>query len=279
MTITLKEKDFKRLSGFIQSEFGIKMPEAKKILVESRLQKRLRNLEIDSFKDYCEYLFSPEGRIQEIPHFISKITTNKTDFFREPEHFNYLTNHALPDILAKQPSLNKNLSVWSAGCSTGEEPYTLAIVLDEYRQKYSDLALKYSILATDISPEVIMKGKAAIYKESLIEQIPLALKRNYFMRSKDRNTAVVKIVPEIRNTVQFQQLNFMDQDYRLKAPVDMIFFRNVMIYFDRPTQQAILSKLCRYLKTGGYFFQGHSESLQGMDLPLTLVAPTIYKKI
>ncbi len=277
-TVTLSKDDFKRFSQFIHAEYGIKMPPAKKTLLESRLQKRLRKLEIRTFKEYYDYLFSTEGKSSEILHFINQVTTNKTDFFREANHFEFLSQTALPNLIKNRTGDASNLSIWSAGCSTGEEPYTLAIVLNEYINSHPALKLNFSILATDISTEVIQKARQAVYKHTEVAPIPLMLKKKYLLKSKDRNKNVVRIIPELRRQVQFERLNFMDRDYGLKRPVDIIFCRNVLIYFDRPTQEKIVNRLCRCLKKDGYFFQGHSESVQGMDLPLKPVFPTIYQK-
>ncbi|MBT3227209.1 MAG: chemotaxis protein CheR [Deltaproteobacteria bacterium] len=276
--VSLSKKDFLRFSKFIHTEFGIKMPPAKKVLLESRLQKRLRKLELKTFEEYHDYLFSPEGRTNELPQFINQITTNKTDFFREPNHFDFLSQEALPNLMKNHRGAHTNLTVWSAGCSTGEEPYTLAIILNEYISKNPNLRLNFSIFATDISSEVIQKAKQAVYKQAMVAPIPLMLKKKYLLKSKDKRSDLVRVVPELRWQVEFERLNFMDKDYGLKKPVDIIFCRNVLIYFDRPTQEAILNRLCRYLKKGGFFFQGHSESVQGMDLPLKPVFPTIYQK-
>jgi chemotaxis protein methyltransferase CheR len=277
--ITLNNKEFLRFSRFIHAEYGIKMPPAKQTLLESRLQKRLRKLEISSFNEYYDFLFSPEGRRTELPNFINQITTNKTDFFREPNHFDFLTEKALPNLLKSNQGTYNNLTAWSAGCSTGEEPYTLAIVLNEYINNRPGLKFNFSILGTDISSEVLQKAKQAVYKQAVVAPIPLKLKMKYFLKSKDKKKDVVKIVPELRRQVQFERLNFMNKDYEIKRPMDIIFCRNVLIYFDRPTQEKILNRLCRCLKKDGFFFQGHSESMQGMDLPLKPVFPTIYQKI
>ncbi|MBU3917834.1 protein-glutamate O-methyltransferase [bacterium] len=278
-TASLDKNNFSRLSQFIHTEYGIKMPPSKRTMLESRLQKRLRQLEIKDFKEYCDYLFSPEGAIKETPHFISQVTTNKTDFFREPDHFDFLANKALPYLLEHNSGEYKNLTIWSAGCSTGEEPYTLAIVVSEFLSRNPTIKLNFSILATDISPEVLQKAQSAVYNQALTAPIPIMLKQKYFLRSKDRNNPIVKVIPELRNLVRFERLNLMDKEYGLKKPVDIIFFRNVLIYFDAPTQEKILSRLCRYLKKGGFFFQGHSESMQGMNLPLKTVVPTIDQRI
>jgi chemotaxis protein methyltransferase CheR len=277
-TVSLLKDDFLRLSAFIHQEYGIKMPPIKKTLLESRLQKRLRKLELKSFKEYCDYLFSPEGRKNEIPHFIDKITTNKTDFFREPDHFEYLTQQALPLLLESEPRGRRQLRVWSAGCSTGEEPYTLAMVIAEFAERRPDFRFDYSILATDISPEVLATARKAVYHEMRIAPVSMPLRKKYLLKSRDKSRKIVKIVPELRRKVEFARLNFMDKDFGIRQPMDIIFCRNVIIYFDKPTQAIILSRLCHYLVTGGYFFQGHSESMQGMDLPLKNVFPTVYRK-
>lgn len=276
--ISLSHKDFLRLSEFIQKEYGIKMPEAKKTLLESRLQKRLRFLKIKTFKEYCDYLFSPEGLSSEIPYFIDKITTNKTEFFREGSHFDFLTKHALPEIIKNIDTSYKEIKLWSAGCSTGEEPYTLAMVLNDYTALKKNLNLHFSILATDISMEVLQTAHQAVYHESRAEPIPLSMKKRYLLKSKVRNNQIIKITSEIRNQVKFLQLNFMETDFGLKQRFDIIFCRNVIIYFDKLTQEKILKRILNYLVPGGYFFQGHSESIQGMKLPLKPVYPTVYIK-
>lgn len=276
--ITLKDKDFYRLSDFIQNDYGIKMPLVKKVLLESRLQKRLKALNINSFEEYCDYLFSPEGKADELKFFIDKVTTNKTDFFREPEHFHHLTKTVLPNIIKSWNSVHHQLQVWSAGCSTGEEPYTIAMVIQNFVDQNPQFRLNYSILATDISQEVLTTGNNAIYSEDKVDPVEYALKKKFLLRSKEKNKNLVKIIPEIRNRIQFKILNFMDSHYPINKQVDIVFCRNVIIYFDKPTQESIINKLCKTIKPGGYFFQGHSESIQGFDVPLRPVFPTIYQK-
>jgi chemotaxis protein methyltransferase CheR len=277
--ISLKDKDFYRLSDFIQNNYGIKMPLVKKVLLESRLQKRLKALNINSFEQYCDYLFSTEGKVEELKFFIDKVTTNKTDFFREPEHFNHLTNTVLPNIIKSWNGIHNQVQVWSAGCSTGEEPYTIAMVIQNFADHNPQFRLNYSILATDISQEVLMTGNSAVYSEDKVDPVEYAMKKKFLLRSKEKNKNLVKIVPEIRNRIQFKILNFMDNHYPLNKQVDIVFCRNVIIYFDKPTQESIINKLCKTIKPGGYFFQGHSESIQGFDVPLKPIYPTIYQKI
>ena len=277
-TVSLLKKDFLRLSDFINREYGIKMPPVKITLLESRLQKRLRKLELGTFQEYCDYLFSAQGLQNEIPHFIDKITTNKTDFFREPDHFDYLIQTAVPELLHSGTASRNELKIWSAGCSSGEEPYTLGMVIGNYLDQHPNLNMGFSILGTDISPEVLKAAKRAVYHEMRIAPVPMNMRKKFLLRSKSRDKEVVKIAAELRRRIQFEQLNFMDKDFGFNRLFDIIFCRNVIIYFDKPTQEAILNRICRYLVTGGYFFQGHSESIQGMSLPLKPVSPTIYRK-
>ena len=275
----MTEADFSRLSSFISGHCGIKMPPVKITMLEARLQKRLRMLGIKSFRHYCDMLFaSPDGE-GELVHMIDAVTTNKTDFFREPAHFTFLAETAVPEFLEySSPAARPPYNVWSAACSSGEEPYTLAIVLTECES--ASPGLKFSITATDISTRVLEKARGGIYDESQIAMIPPAQKQRYFLRSKDRAKGLVRIVPELRNRVLFQRLNLMDLAYPFQSEtVSALFCRNVIIYFDRPTQGALLDRLCRYIRKGGYLFLGHSETVHGFDLPLVRVTSTIYRKI
>jgi len=274
----LSPKDFLRLSGLIYSRCGIKMPEAKKTMLEARLHKRLDYLNLKSFAEYCDFLFSDRGMEQEFVHMIDLVTTNKTDFFREADHFDYLYQTALPELLGCDGvGIRKSLSLWSAACSTGEEPYTLAMVVSEFGEKYQ--GYRFSVLATDISTRVLETGRSAVYKEEATLPVPTDLKRKYFLRSKDRSKKLVKIAPSLRPHVEFRRLNLMDNTYDVQGPVHVIFCRNVIIYFDRPTQEQLLRRLCRYLAPHGYLFMGHSENLHGMGLPVTQVAPTVYRRM
>jgi chemotaxis protein methyltransferase CheR len=278
MTITtegLTETDFDRLRRVIYTECGINLGSDKRTMLEIRLRRRLRGLSFSSCSEYCDYLFSHDADRGELVHLIDAVTTNKTDFFREPGHFDYLTRSALPE-LARRKGLFRKLGVWSAGCSTGEEPYTLAMVLSEYARTCADF--RFGILATDICTEVLAKASLGVFKSALAQPVPPEFRKKYFMRSRDPKSDLLRVVPELRALIEFRRLNFMDPDFGLAEPLDIIFCRNVIIYFDRSTQVRLLEKLTRQLATGGYFFAGHSESLQGMDLPLTPVAPSVYRK-
>lgn len=277
--MALSSNDFNRLSSFIYNEFGIKMPAGKQTMLEGRLSRRVRNLQLNSYTEYCDFLFSDAGKKTELVHLINAVTTNKTDFFREPTHFDYLTQAVLPALARHTGAgVRSKLKLWSAGCSTGEEPYTLTMVLSEYARMYSEFSAGYSILATDISTRVLQMAKNAVYHEDRIAPITGPLRKKYLLRSKDRNNPVVRIVPELRSKVTFGHLNFMDADFGLRETLDIIFCRNVIIYFDKETQERLMQKFCRNLVPGGYLFLGHSESLHGYDLPLVQVAPTVYQR-
>jgi chemotaxis protein methyltransferase CheR len=274
MSAVLSDTDFARLSQYIHSECGIKMPVPKKVMLEARLRRRLRARGIGSFEEYCDFLFSPEGMEQERLCMIDVVTTNKTDFFREPRHFEYLAQTALPELMHLCGAGTRN--IWSAGCSTGEEPYTLAMVLSEFAARTP--GFNFSILATDISTAVLEKAVRGIYKEERAETVPPELKRKYLMRSKDRGKRLVRVLPEVRSLVNFRRLNFLEHDFGMRELQDIIFCRNVIIYFDRPTQEKVLTRLCQHLIPGGYLFMGHSETLSSLDLPLVSVGHMVYRK-
>ena len=271
----LSKSDFERLRDLIYSESGINLSADKKTMMEIRIKRRLQNLNIATFGEYCDSVFTQEGKENELVHLIDVITTNKTDFFREARHFDYLVSNALPDLAARKGANRKSL-VWSAGCSTGEEPYTLAMVLSEYSEACPGFGFR--VLATDISTAVLTKAAMGIFKAELLVPVRQDLRKKYFMRSRDPESDLLRVVPELRALIEFRRINFMDSDFGLAELPEIIFCRNVIIYFDRPTQVRLLGKLTRQLSPGGYFFAGHSESLQGMDLPLVPVAPAVYRK-
>lgn len=266
--------DFQRLCGFIHEQVGIKISDVKRTMLEGRLQKRMRVLGIATHRDYCNFLFSSQGQRQELVHMIDAVTTNKTDFFREPAHFSYLTQQILPEMLSKHAG--SKLKVWSAGCSTGEEPYTLAMVLREFQEAQSQMLRDWDILASDISTRVLEQAQRAVYSEERIVPIATPLRKKYLLRSRDPKASLVRIEPGLRKKMRFRRINFMDEDFGLNESFQIIFCRNVIIYFDKPTQERLMQKFCRHLVPGGYLFLGHSESLHGFDVPLTQVAPTVY---
>ncbi len=268
----LSDKEFRRFAEFIHCECGIKLPPSKKTMLEARLQKRLRILGMADFTAYADQLFSPGGMERELIHLIDAVTTNTTDFFREPRHFEYMDDVLLPQWRAAQKG--REFRVWSAGCSLGMEPYTLSMVLSEFASRFPDF--RFSIMATDISTQVLEKAARGVYTEDQVRAVPETLKRKYFLRSKDRARGLVRVAPELRSTVTFRRLNFME-DFGVKDKLDVVFCRNVIIYFDKATQETLLRRLTDCLLRGGHLFIGHSESLAGMALPVAQAAPTIYR--
>lgn len=276
--LRISEKDFNRFSQLIYDVCGIKMPPHKRSMLEARLRKRLRSLGLPSYEDYRDYLFSHDGMVEELTSMIDVVTTNKTDFFREPRHFDFLIETVLPSYApATGAGIDRPLRLWSAGCSSGEEPYTLAMFLEEYR--WDNQRLSYQIMGTDISTQVLEKALLGIYHRDKIEPVPEHFRKKYLLKSRDKDNPQVRIIPEIRANVRFQRLNFMDEKFDVANLQDIIFCRNVIIYFDRQTQERFLARLCRCLSPGGYLFMGHSETLSGMPLPLRQLAPAVYQKV
>ncbi len=267
----LEEKDFKRLSDFIYNNYGIKMPIAKKIMLQSRLQNRLKHLNVNTFKEYVDFIFSGKEGEDEIVKMIDMVSTNKTDFFREPKHFDFLKSNVLPSFEGNK------LNVWSSASSSGEEAYTIAITIEEYMRTSKEI--DYSIFGTDISTRILEKAVNAIYTEDRVTEIPYDIKKKYFLKSKKRDAPLVRIIPELRSRTSFDRLNLMDDSYTgIASNFDVIFCRNVLIYFDRETQEKVINKLCKHLKPNGYFFLGHSESITGINVPLKQIKPTIFRK-
>jgi len=276
--IHMTNGEFSQLSEFIWTKCEIKLELHEKTLLEVRLQRRLRKRNLTTYKDYIKYLFSPEGIENELVNMIDAVTTNKTEFIREPWHFEFLINTGLPKLIdEKGAGISRPLNVWSAGCSTGEEPYTIAIYLNEFAEKHQ--GFRFNIFATDISTAVLEKARLGIYKEETLRPIEQNLKSKYIMHSKNKLKKLGRIDPELRSHVRFRRLNFLDSDYGIEEKFEVVFCRNVFIYFDRETQSRILTQFCRYMKKGGYLFLGHSETLdRNLKVPLVQVAPTIYVK-
>ncbi|MBS0253001.1 MAG: chemotaxis protein CheR [Proteobacteria bacterium] len=267
----LSKRNFDRLARFINGYSGIRMPPTKATMLEGRLRRRLRITGHASLDSYCQYLFDENGIESEAIHLIDVATTNKTDFFREPNHFSYLVENVLPAMTQRDKG---EVRVWSAACSTGAEPYTLAMILQEFRENHR---LGYSILATDLSTEVLATAVRGVYPEEMIDPVPPNMARKYVLRSV-RGDHQVRIHHALRSRIGFARLNLMDDKYAIGAPVDVIFCRNVLIYFERKVQEAVLSRLCDCLAPNGYLFIGHSESIGGFSLPVKQVANTVFQK-
>lgn len=274
-SIEMSTASFVRFASFITAELGIKMPESKFEMVRSRLLRRVRDLKMVSVEEYADYFFAYTNA-DEREHFINAITTNKTDFFRENEHFNFLYNVVLPAASESMAGTGGRFKAWSAGCSSGEEAYTIAMLLADYSSR--QLGFDFAILGTDISTKVLTIASNGIYQESQAAPVPPEFRNRYLLRNHDKTKKIVRVAPELRRKVSFHRLNFMDEDYRIKDIFDVVFFRNVMIYLDRPTQEMVINRICRNLAPGGYLFAGHSESLAGLDVPLKCVKTSVYRK-
>lgn len=285
--LTLSDLEYQRLSDLVFSIIGIKMPKTGQIIMSARLRGRLRVLGMGSFSEYLTFVSDPKHGAEELVYLTDRVTTNTTEFFREPHHFNFLTQTALPTLIKDHGAgIDRPLLCWSAACSSGEEPYTIGMVLSEFgRKKLSGSRLgagsgswKFQIKATDISNNILEKAKTAVYKAGDVGSFSLEMKRRYLLKGKDPAKPQVKIAPTLRDTVKFDHLNLVDDPFSFLKPMDFIFCRNVLIYFEDPIKEKIIQKFSRCLVPGGYLFIGNSESLNGMDVPFKLVATTTYQR-
>ena len=267
--IVLKQDDFERVRSLIYAYSGINMHEGKHALVRARLMKRLRELRMDSFRDYLNYIESEEGSA-EFLSFVDVLTTNKTHFFRENKHFDFIRDKVAAEVAGR------NKKWWSAGCSSGEEPVTLAITLFESLKSMNTKPTGVKILATDLSREVLGIAKAGEYPENRMDDVPQEIKRKYF-RKQASISASYGVSPEIMQMITYGRLNLL-AEWPMKGPFHVIMCRNVMIYFDRKTQQQLISRFYNLLEPGGYLFIGHSESVSGKDHSFVNVMPAVYQK-
>lgn len=271
----LSDIDFAKLSSFIYTNYGIKLPITKKVMLEARLRPRLRENNIESYREYCQFILSGKCGEAEIINMIDLVSTNKTDFYRESAHFDFMKEVILPEYYENHSE--KPLKVWSSASSSGEEAYTIAMVISEFME--GKRSFDFQILGTDISTRILEKASLAIYPLDRVDVVPLAQKKKYLLRGKDPDKPTVRIIPELRAKTRFQRMNLMDDHYDVPKDFDIIFCRNVLIYFDRETQEKVINKLCNQLKPGGYFFLGHSESISGYNVPLKQMKPTMFQKI
>jgi len=272
----LADKEFRRLSNLIYDNWGINLPPVKKTMVSSRLRKRLKALRHQSFKEYIDYLMSPAGRHNEWSHLIDAVSTNKTDFFREKMHFDFMSRTLLPQMsLELRKNAGRILRVWSAGCSSGEEPYTLAIVLSEYQRHNPWFG--FAVTATDINNQVLDEAILGIYDDETLDPVSKSLLFRYFMKGKNNQSGYHRIVPELRQRVCFQRINLMDRNFGFKSAFDIIFCRNVIIYFDQQTQRQLFHKFYGNLTPDGFLFLGHSENLHGMEDKFVKVESSVYQ--
>ena len=272
----LSDKLFQQYSQLVYQQCGINLHEGKRELLQARLNKRLRATGVQSYQDYYRIITSPNSQA-EIVQFLDCISTNLTYFFREPKHFEFLEQVALPELLAsKRKARNMRIRLWSAACSTGEEPYSLAMCI--LSQLTEAEKRDFRILATDISTRVLDVARKGLYPKDRVEKVPGALRQKFFQRCNGNDGEVYyEVVPALKQSVAFRRLN-LKEPYPFSGPFDYVFCRNVMIYFDKQTQQDLIQKMAGYLSPGGYLFVGHSESLTGLQHSLHYVRPSVYRK-
>jgi chemotaxis protein methyltransferase CheR len=268
----LGKAQFDRLAQMINDRTGIQLPPSKRTMLETRLQRRLRVLGFGRLDDYFRHVSDPANR-DEIEHLINAVTTNKTDFFREPAHFEALAGSILPAYVAQG---RRHLRIWSAAASIGAEAYTIAMVCDNFLR--TQRGPGFDILATDIDTQVLETARRGIFPASMLDPVPAHLRGAYVMQPRTRGRDDVRIAPDLRAQVSFARLNLIEGPYPLDRPMDVIFCRNVLIYFNRATQAKVVSQLVDALAPGGYLFLGHSEGGAGTDPRLTQVAGTMYQR-
>jgi len=268
LTAELDRNQFQEISRIIYQQCGISLKSGKEALVRARLMKRLRALQIRSVKEYMDLISSEKGR-SEIGTLIDVMTTNKTSFFRESAHFDYLADEILPEVD------HQRLRFWSAACSSGEEPYTLAMVLREAIPAIDQKDIL--VLSTDISTEMLETARTGIYSHDRMAGIPRPFVQKYFERISNGTEQRYRVGPGLRKLIRLAPLNLM-QPWPMKGPFNVIFCRNVMIYFDRPTQQRLVNRFWDLLEPGGFLFVGHSEGLSGIRHEFQYMKPAVYKK-
>lgn len=266
-------EELRKIRTFIESELGLTMPENKLPMLRSQLGRRAASLGLQSLSEYSDYVLHGVDRKKERAAFIDAVTTRHTDFWLEPEHLRFFAESGLPELDAVFGT-RRTTQVWSAGCSTGEEPYSLAMVLCEHhrRRPGSD----FRVLASDVSRAAVEHGRLGIYGAERLESLPMEMSRRYTRRLLDGASPKARIVAELRRRVAFECLNLVQSDYRISTTFDAIFLKNVLVDFDSATQGVVVEKMCKYLRPGGIFFVGRTESLPRGEAPLRPIAPGIY---
>lgn len=264
--------DFERIRKFVSEHTGIVLTEKKKDMVYGRLSKRLRKGGFNSFDAFCHALETGDEEEQEF--MINAITTNLTAFFREEHHFDYLADKLIPELVEKKKH-SKQLRIWSAGCSTGEEPYSIAMTLKESLPNFNEWDIK--ILATDLDANVVAQGQSGIYRADRITGIRDERIKRWFKRGRGDNADMVKVSPELQEMITFKRLNLL-HDWPMKGPFDLMFCRNVVIYFDKETQKVLFDRYADILAPDAHLFIGHSETLYKVTSRFDSLGKTIYRK-
>jgi len=269
----LGDREFALFSSLIYEKVGIYLKPEKKELLNARLSKRMRALGVRNFKDYYELVVADRSG-SELVLLIDAVSTNFTSFFREKAHFDFLVEKVLPELSTRA---SEGVKLWSAACSSGEEPYTLAMVLEEYFRSRGSGSSGFNIQATDISTKVLATADKGVYPEERVRTVPPEMLKRYFQKGVGRSSGYVKVKDPLKQHVEFRRLNLME-DFPWKNGFEIIFCRNVMIYFDRDTQERLVKKFYDSLVPGGYLFIGHSESISRLDHGFKQVAATAYRK-
>ncbi len=267
------ERDFDRIRRLVREHAGINLTEAKKDMVYSRLARRLRALGLKRFSDYCALVENDDGG--ELVNFTNSITTNLTAFFRENHHFEYLANTLLPR-LRREKTAERRIRAWSAGCSTGEEPYSIAMVLKESLPAHENWDVR--ILATDLDSNVLETASRGIYSEQRLSGVSPERRHRWFLKGRGRHEGSVRVSPALQEIIRFRQLNLL-REWPFRGPFDFIFCRNVVIYFDKPTQKTLFERYADVLTEQAHLFIGHSESLFKVTDRFKLIGQTIYCKV
>ncbi|MCB1770814.1 MAG: protein-glutamate O-methyltransferase CheR [Candidatus Competibacteraceae bacterium] len=267
------DQDFQRIRRIINQVAGISLADGKRELVYSRLSRRLRQRGLQRFQDYCDYVETGDDE-DELREFINALTTNLTSFFREPHHFEFLANELLPALMRSRGLSNRRIRIWSAGCSTGEEPYSIAIVL---REVLPNVGWDVKILATDLDSNVLATAERGIYEWSRVKDLSESRLRRWFQKGRNAQAGWVRVAPALRDLITFRQLNLMN-DWPMRGPFDLIFCRNVVIYFDKATQAVLFDRYADILVERGHLFVGHSESLFKVTERFIPLGKTIYQR-
>lgn len=265
-------QDFDFIRRLVLERTGIALSESKHELVYGRLAKRLRSLGLTRFSEYCEYVASHD---EELPEVVNAITTNLTSFFRETHHFDYLRSDVIPALLHANAA-SRRIRIWSAGCSSGEEPYSIAMVVRELIPENQGWDVR--ILATDIDTNVLDRARTGIYMADRVTGIPEQYRRRYVSKGTGDEADRIRMRDEIRNLISFRRLNLIEE-WPMHGPFDVIFCRNVVIYFDKTTQRRLFERYADILRPGGHLFIGHSETLYKVSERFELIGRTIYRRV